>query len=143
MEPFKIALTQYGNKEIAGLLHNAEVVKYFKEIGQTWVKDDETAWCAAFVNWCLKKAGLQHTGSLAARSFLSYGVSTKKPLPGDLVVLWRITKNSSYGHVGFFVREKDDIIYILGGNQGDQVNISMYSKTQLLDYRVIPELKHA
>lgn len=135
MKPFEVALSEFGNKSITGIISNPDVLKYFKEIGQAWVKDDDTAWCAAFVNWCLVKTGRQQTNSLAARSFLKYGYSTKTPTLGDIVVLWRISPQSAYGHVGFYVRETKDTIYILGGNQSNQVNITPFTKSQLLDYR--------
>lgn len=138
MKPFEIALSQYGIWEWLGKDHNPQVLKYFKEIGHKWVKDDETAWCAAFVNWCLVKATKIQTGSLAARSFLKYGVSTKKPQLGDLVVFWRGSKDGAEGHVAFYIAETKSSVYVLGGNQNQQVNISAYSKTQVLDYRKIP-----
>lgn len=143
MQPFEYALKEYGNKELAGILHNPEVLKYSKETKMRWVKDDETAWCAIFIGWCLYKAGRQYTGQALARSYLKYGVETKKPELGDIVVLWRVSKNSAFGHVGFYIREKDDQIYILGGNQSDAVNITAYPKSQLLGFRKIPLLKHA
>jgi len=92
MKPWEIALTQYGIREIVGEKHNYGIINYFQYIGQEWVKDDEMAWCAAFVNWCLKQSGRQHTGSLLARSFLNYGTETKTPKFGDLVVFWRDAK---------------------------------------------------
>jgi uncharacterized protein (TIGR02594 family) len=138
MKPFEIALKEWGTKSISGVIHNPDVIKYFKEIGQSWVKDDETAWCAAFANWCLVKASRPQTRSLAARSFLTYGLSTKTPTLGDLVVLWRISPLGPFGHVGFYVKDTKDYVYILGGNQAGQVNIQGFPKTQLLDYRQIP-----
>jgi uncharacterized protein (TIGR02594 family) len=138
MNPLLIALNEYGTKEIKGILHNTEVLKYFKDIGQKQIKDDETAWCAAFVNWVLMKAHKMTTGSLMARSFLKYGIKTKTPEIGDVVVLWRISPTSPYGHVGFFIKETKDKIYILGGNQSDEVNITAFPKSQLLSYRKAP-----
>lgn len=140
MNPLEIALTQYGTWEWPGKQTNPRVLNYFKEIGQKWVKDDETAWCAAFANWCLVKAGKPQTGSLAARSFLKYGVSTKKPQLGDLAVFWRGTKTGAEGHVAFYISETPSFVYVLGGNQSDQVNIQKHSKATLLDYRQIPKV---
>lgn len=137
MKPFEYALKEYGVWEWIGSAANPAVLKYFKETGFEWVHDDETAWCAAFVNWCLKKAGRQYTNSLRARSFLDYGNSAMDPKLGDIVVLWRIYPSSPYGHVGFFISRDENYIYILGGNQGNQVNITKYPRTQLLDYREI------
>jgi uncharacterized protein (TIGR02594 family) len=130
-----IALLEYGNKEIPGSEHNPEVLKYFHEIGHGWVDNDELAWCSAFVNWCAMKAGYEYTKDLRARSWLSFGRSIENPILGSLVVLWRIRFDSPFGHVGFFIRETENYIYVLGGNQSNQVNISRYPKTQLLSYR--------
>jgi uncharacterized protein (TIGR02594 family) len=137
------ALKLYGTWEWAGNENNPIILNMFKEIGQSWVKDDETAWCAVFVNYCLKQAGLPQTGKIQARSFLTYGVSTKKPELGDIVVFWRERKDSPFGHVGFYISETPSYIYVLGGNQSDQVNIQRRAKTFVLDYRKIPEIKNA
>lgn len=133
--PFVYALQEWGTKAIAGAIHNPEVVQYFAAIGATWVKDDETAWCAAFVNWCLMKAGLKYSAALNARSFLTYGAATTTPVVGDIVVLWRISRDGPYGHVGFFVKETHDTVFLLAGNQSNAVNVTEYDKTYLLGYR--------
>ena len=138
---FDIACGEYGVKGIAGDKHNPRIVTYFRAPGFSWVKDDETAWCAAFVNWCFWKAGLKVPGTLAARSFLTVGKKTLVPKLGDLVVLWRVTKDSPYGHVGFFIKEEKDGIYILGGNQSNAVNIQLFPKSQVLEYRTYSDKK--
>ena len=129
------ALSQYGVAEIAGDVDNRKIVNYFKDIGHSWVKDDETAWCSAFVNWVALKEGYERSGKLNARSWLSVGQSVEVPEIGDIVVLWRSSKSSWMGHVGFFINQNDDYIYILGGNQNNQVNISKYPKERLLEFR--------
>jgi uncharacterized protein (TIGR02594 family) len=140
-KPFLIAIGEFGEKGILGAAHNAKIVSYFKESGFKWVNDDETAWCAAFVNWTLWKAGLKGTGSLAARSFLSYGQPTLTPRIGDIVVLWRISKDSAYGHVGYYFTEHKNSILILGGNQSNAVNVTAFPKSQLLGYRTFSDKK--
>jgi|TARA_R110000764_G_scaffold39017_1_gene86872 uncharacterized protein (TIGR02594 family) len=130
-----IALGQYGIKEIRGEAHNPEVIKYFNESGFDGEKlGDETAWCSAFVNWCAREAGLEHTGKLNARSWLTVGKVTTSPQPGDVVVLWRSSVDSWKGHVGFFIKETEDQVYMLGGNQGNQVQIAPYAKNRVLNY---------
>lgn len=131
------ALGEYGNTGVEGKMHNVQVTKYFEELGFTDIHDDETPWCAAFANWILRACNIKGTGSLAARSFLKLGVDTKQPRLGDLVVLWRIRPDSPYGHVGFFIKESDKLVWILGGNQNNSVNIMAYSKVQLLGYRKV------
>lgn len=135
MKTIEIALTQIGIKEITGRQHNPEVLKYFRDIGHAWVKDDETAWCSAFVNWVCMKAGLDRSKKLNARSWLSVGNVITKPRLGDVVIFWRESRTSWKGHVAFFIRETPNWIYVLGGNQNNQVKISAYPKHRLLEYR--------
>jgi uncharacterized protein (TIGR02594 family) len=131
------ALSQYDTREIVGKQDNPEVLKYFEILGFDGQKlKDETSWCAAFVNWVLASLELPNTGKLNARSFLELGQSVKDcPEPGDIVVLWRESLDSWKGHVGFYVRETDDKIYLLGGNQGNRVSIQPYNKSRLLDIK--------
>ena len=134
----EIALSQYGVAETPGSKSNPVVLDYFKEAGHAWVLDDTNyAWCSAFANWVAKKAGLPYTKQLLARSWLTVGQETKKPEIGDICVFWRNNINGAEGHVSFFIREDGDNIYCLGGNQSDQVNISIYPKSRLLCYRDI------
>ena len=135
MKHLEVALNEIGVKEIVGKKHNPEVLKYFTETGHEWVKDDETAWCSAFTNWVCKEAGLEHSGALNARSWLNIGCEVDTPQIGDVVVFWRGNPNGRQGHVAFFIRETKNYIYVLGGNQNNQVKISAYYKNRLLGYR--------
>lgn len=130
-----IALNEIGVKEIVGKEHNPRILDYFNEIGHSWVKDDETAWCSAFANYVCKKAGANFSGKLNARSWLNVGQKVSKPEKGDIAVFWRESPNSWKGHVAFFIRETRNWVYVLGGNQNNQVKISAYPKHRLLEYR--------
>jgi uncharacterized protein (TIGR02594 family) len=132
-----IALSQYGVTEIIGKEHNPIVLNYFKEIGHTWVTTDETAWCSAFINWVALKAKLQRSNKLTARSWLQVGTEIKEPKLNDVVVFWRHKKASWKGHIGLFISFSEDkkYIYILGGNQNNQVNIKKYPVYRLLGFR--------
>ena len=134
LDLLEIAFSYYGMKEIPGEKDNPEIVSMFRALGFSRVNDDETPWCACFVNYCLMMAAYPYTGKLNARSFLEWGKGTDMPDLGDIVVFSR-GKNPLLGHVAFFVREKDDLIYVLGGNQQNEVNISAYKKERLLSYR--------
>jgi len=131
----EIALAEYGTWEWRGKAHNPAVLKYFSEIGYDWIKDDETSWCSAFINWACKKAGLDYSGKLDARSWLKVGKEVKNPKVGDIVIFWRESKSSWKGHVGIFISKDRNYVNVLGGNQGNQVNISRYSKQRVLGYR--------
>lgn len=137
----EIALSEFGNAGIIGEVDNPEVLKYFHETGYTFIDHDETPWCAAFLNWVLKKCNIETKNKLNARSFLEIGQAIDSPSLGDIVVLWRIAKDGPYGHCGIFVRKVGNIIYVLGGNEDNTVKIKGYSADQLLGYRSILDRK--
>lgn len=123
-----------GVAEAEGTRNNPQVVKFFVESGHPGVTQDATAWCAAFVGAMLKRAGMPNTGSLAARSYLKYGVPVTEPEPGDIAVFSR--GNSTWeGHVAFYISETDTAVKVLGGNQSNKVSVASYQKSKLLGYR--------
>jgi uncharacterized protein (TIGR02594 family) len=134
---FKIALEEYGVQEIEGDNHEERILQYFREIGQSWVKNDETAWCSAFLNWCAKRGGYKYSGKLNARSWLEVGEETHDPSVGDICVFWRESPRSWKGHVGIFVKKVNNLIYVLGGNQNNMVCIKSYPSDRLIQYRRI------
>lgn len=135
MKHIELALSQVGVKEIVGLEHNPQILKYFDEIGHEWVDNDEMAWCSAFVNWICIKNNLPMSGKLNARSWLTIGESVTQPKVGDVVIFWRVSKTDWRGHVGFFISQRNGVIYTLGGNQSNQVCIRAYNENRLLEYR--------
>ncbi|MEQ8547632.1 MAG: TIGR02594 family protein [Cyclobacteriaceae bacterium] len=138
LELLDVAMSQYGIMEVRGIEDNKEITKYFDALGFDGSQlKDETAWCAAFANYCLKTACLPYSGKLNARSFLTVGLPTKHPIPGDLVVLWREDRQSWKGHVGFYVNHDERFVYLLGGNQSNMVNIAAYPINRLLEYRSV------
>jgi len=132
---FLKAMDFYGLKEIVGEEDNPQIVQFFQDIGHSWVKDDETAWCSCFINWLAKECGCQKSGRLDARSWLNIGRDIKYPALGDVVVFWRESKDSWKGHVGLFAGATDTVIHTLGGNQDNKVCIKPYPKSRLLSYR--------
>lgn len=100
-------------------------------------------WCAAFVNYCLHRAGYSHTGSAGANSFLKKRLwhfeARSKPEKGCIIVCG----GDSASHVAFLaehrglpenpkgdVRMRRGMGYsLLGGNQrGGRVSIQAYDK---------------
>lgn len=132
-----IGLSQIGVTEIKGADHNPDILQYFQDIGQSWVKDDETAWCSAFINWVAHHAHCERSKKLNARSWLGVGewVNNEKYLEGDICIFWRDSLRSWKGHVGMYIGESQESIYVLGGNQSNQVNIKPYPKSRLLAVR--------
>lgn len=141
LEILKIALSEYGTKEIPGEEHNPDVLKYSKETGQDWITTDEIPWCSNFVNWCSMKAGYEYTKKANARSWLNIGEEPFKPQTGDIVILKR-GNNPNSGHVGIFVNftKKGDKIRILGGNQSNEVNVTSFDVKEVLGFRRLRKL---
>lgn len=136
MEHMKLAFSYYGLKEIKGKADNAEITGFFDELGFDGKKmKDETAWCSAYANIVAKYSNLEYSGALNARSWLTIGEDVDFPEYGDVVVFWRESKESWKGHVAFYINDDADYVYVLGGNQGNQVCIKAYPKSRVLKYR--------
>lgn len=108
-------------------------------------------WCAAFVNYCLHRAGYSHTGMGSAKSFLHKDLWNckvlKEPRKGCVIVLHQLVmKNGkmedSY-HVGFLhdvgglpSNPKGNVgpipVTLLGGNQKDTVTVRTYDNRVLM-----------
>lgn len=97
--------------------------------------DDKASWCSSFVNWVLAQAGVSGTGSALARSWLTWGEPLQSAVPGCIAVLSRDDPNGWKGHVGFFLREDAENVYLLGGNQLDEVREHHYPRSSVLAYR--------
>lgn len=139
-----IALSQYGVTEIPGQAHNPVILDYFKEIGHQWVEDDETAWCSAFMNWVALKALCERSDSLVAQSWLKVGEVITCPRLGDLVIFWRESPTSWKGHVAIFICYSADgkYVYVLGGNQNNQVCIKAYPVNRIKGFRRLRPVTH-
>lgn len=126
-----------GMEEWPGAKHNPKILEMFDTVGHGTVKDDETAWCAAFVGSVLASLGLPHTGKLNARSYQTYGQSVRlqDARPGDIVVLWRGSPSSWQGHVAFLVRFEGNNVILRGGNQGNKVSDAAFPIDRIVAIR--------
>ena len=136
----KTALSQIGVIEIPGSEDNPQILKYFSEIGHTWVKSEDTAWCSAFMNWVALKSGYERSRELNARSWLDVGEEITDPEPGDVAILWRGSKDSWQGHVGLFCSKVNNNIWLLGGNQNNMVKVQAYPASRVLGYRRLKKI---
>lgn len=125
-----------GTKEEKGTTANPAIVKFASYTSLKAVSD-EIAWCSAFVNYVVETCGDKGTRSAAARSWLTWGRKLINPVPGCVVVLDRkCVDNPNAAHVTFYVGEgTPGFIRCIGGNQGDSVKVSNYSKSSVLGYR--------
>lgn len=130
----EIAERELGVTEKSGKATNARITEYFRVSGHKEITDDETAWCSAFVGFCMEKAGYRGTLSLAARSWLRWGKSCA-PRPGCIAIFKR-GKESWQGHVTFIKEILPNGRFLcLGGNQGNAVSERIYTKATLIDCR--------
>ncbi|MFC7396868.1 TIGR02594 family protein [Chelatococcus sp. GCM10030263] len=132
----KVARDSIGMREIPGPEHNATIVDWWKGMGAPF-RDDETAWCGAFLDHCLRAAGEEvvDTGQVA-RNWLKLPVTLDEPAVGSIAVLWRESPTSWKGHAGFLVgKDSDGNPLVLGGNQDDGVNVKAFPASQVLGYR--------
>lgn len=131
-EWLKIARKELGTAEIEGARDNARIVEYHQATSLK-ATEDETPWCASFVNWALNKAVIAGTGSAMARSFLHWGRALVAPRLGCIVVFAR--GKYPQGRVAFYLGREGNSIKVLGGNQGNRVSIANYPAAQVLGYR--------
>ncbi|MBA5864781.1 MAG: CHAP domain-containing protein [Nitrospira sp. CR1.1] len=120
---------------------NPLIVEFFSATNYR-AENDLTPWCAAFVNWCLKRSGRQTSGSPKSQSFLNenFFEQTKIPKIGDLAVFTcyeiNTTKSVGLGHVAFLAKlpnPTDTQIVCLGGNQTKEKNSRICQTPYALD----------
>ena len=130
------ARSYVGRREVPGKEHNPLIVGWWKALKQTF-RDDETAWCGAFVGGTLLEVGHPAVKNPAgARNWLKYGVPLPRPAVGAVVVFWRGSKSGWSGHVGYVAgRDQKGNLMVLGGNQGDMVSIKPFGYDRVLGYR--------
>jgi uncharacterized protein (TIGR02594 family) len=120
-----------GVAELPGRPSNPRIEEYFAwtTLGE---QPDSTAWCGAFVSFCLGMAGEvgMGRGSARAANWLGWGRPLARPRPGCVVVL-RPQAPGTSGHVGFWAGKRDGRITLLGGNQGNRVRRQDYAAAEL------------
>jgi uncharacterized protein (TIGR02594 family) len=127
------ARRHFGLSEKVGKGSNARILAWGQAIAD-WYRDDDTPWCGAFVHGQLA-ATLpdEHLppNALWARSWVDFGVPCKAAV-GAIVVF---SRGPTSGHVGFYAGERDDAIYVLGGNQSNAVTYAWVERKRLLATR--------
>jgi uncharacterized protein (TIGR02594 family) len=88
-------------------------------------------WCAIFANAALESSGVRGTRSPSSQSFRHDENFTvlDGPALGAIAVFWRLSKASGLGHVGFYCGERSNVVWTLGGNEGDMVQIEFMART--------------
>lgn len=131
---YDIARGELGVQEVAGPGSNPRIVEYLRSttLDSALASTDATAWCSAFANWCVERAGHAGTDSAWAKSWQHWGRALAKPSLGCVVVL---TRDVDRGHVGFFVSATATHVRLLGGNQANRVCEADFALERLIGYR--------
>lgn len=143
------ALAEVGVQEVDGKGANQRILDYLAttNLPTRMKSSDETAWCSAFVNWCMLRSGIRGTNLANARSWLAWGVPQIQPKRGSVVVFSRNSAGPTSGHVGFYMGEYEvtkgtmwwkkgtRVINVLGGNQQNRVCAAEYPADRLLAIR--------
>lgn len=120
---------ELGEHEISGSKANPKILAYFKS-AKFWGTDDsgkENAWCASFTAWVMEQHGYTPPkNSFRAKSWANFGTKVINPTYGAI----GIKSRTGGGHVAFVVGASQDgkSLYMLGGNQSDEVNIRQYDR---------------
>jgi uncharacterized protein (TIGR02594 family) len=132
-----VAYAEFGVREVPGAQHNPKILEYLNstDLAQKYpYLPDETDWCAAFVNWCIEKAGLPSMNSAVVQPWRSWGKAS--PLPPKRGAVTTFLWDDGWAHGSFFLGEIGNYVVCLGGNQSDAVWISVYHKKYVTSYRV-------
>jgi uncharacterized protein (TIGR02594 family) len=116
---------------------NQRIIGYLRTttLNERMANTDSTAWCSAFVNWVLIKAGKQGTNNALAASWLSWSGGTSIPPKFGAITVIRKngatsdkhTGSTTGNHVGFCVAIDAGSVRLLGGNQGSSVSYATFS----------------
>jgi uncharacterized protein (TIGR02594 family) len=157
-----IAIGEQGTKELPGLgENNPRIVEYISTFAYLKKTDylvtdpkshkkvssgfkmgdvDETAWCACFVAWSLRRAGQPTIGmSARARDWTNFGLRLDTPRLGAIAVVYKkhanaATTSSGY-HVAFYLGGPKHGPMLFGGNQGNKVCAKQFHGWLVKDYR--------
>ena len=128
-----------GLREVKGTKHNPAIVQMLDEMGKfsneskAWWKEDETPWCGLYVGYVMGKSGRFVVKEWYRAKEWANPLMTKLNAPayGSIAVLSR----QGGGHVGFVVgTDAQGNIMLLGGNQGDMVQISPFKPDRIDGY---------
>lgn len=128
----QIAIMEVGVQEWASG-DNPRILEYLKSCGISGnLLHDETAWCAAFVNWCVKSSGYQPRGSARVSDWWSWGRPVAATY-GAICILQPLTVDQAgSGHIGFLHAQDATNVWLLSGNSHNQVRIAAYPKAKLI-----------
>lgn len=140
MKWLEVARNLIGTKEVPGPANNPKIMGWGNALGARILgiayTADSVPWCGLFAAWCVHQAGFTPPKiAIRASEWAKFGDAlplNETPPIGAIAVF---TRNGG-GHVGFVVGiHRNGDLDILGGNQGDAVNIRRFPRTRLTAFR--------
>lgn len=128
----QIAISEVGVREWGASGDNPRILQYLQSCGISGnLLHDETAWCAAFVNWCVGQSGYQPRGSARVADWWTWGRPVQ-PTYGAICILQPlVVDQASSGHIGFLHAIDGNNVWLLSGNSQNQVRIAAYPSSKL------------
>jgi uncharacterized protein (TIGR02594 family) len=123
-----------GQRETLGPNDSPWIRSMLAKLGATWLLGQP--WCGGAVAKWVSDAGFKPVAKWwQARAWASWGQALAFPAHGCVVVFTR----TGGGHVGFVMGEDAaGNLLVLGGNQGDAVNVRAFPRARVLAYRWPP-----
>jgi len=126
-----------GINENRGPASNPLIMGWGKRLKISYA-NDEVPWCGLFVAHCIGSqlpAERLPINPLGARNWGRLGVECKVPQPGAVMVFWRKSTTSGFGHVAFYIGEDNNSYHVLGGNQSDTVSVTRMPRMRFITAR--------
>lgn len=136
MEPIWLSVARafVGVTEIPGASSNPVILRWASDIKAPAYTNDDTAWCAVFMNRLFLACQLPVAGSgwdlLRAKSFETWGQSC--PISLGAVLTFSRPEGA---HVALYTGERPDAYRVIGGNQSNSVNETWIAKNRLTSIR--------
>lgn len=132
-----VARALIGTRETPGPANNPKIMAWVPKLRAFLgiaFSGDSVPWCGLFVAHCVNAVGIAPVAiAVRASAWSAWGVRVT-PCVGAVLVFER----TGGGHVGFYVAEDAKAFHVLGGNQGDAVNITRIAKDRMVACRWPP-----
>lgn len=133
-----------GTRELPGAANNPIIMAWGNRLGARVLGiaygADSVPWCGLFAAWCVHQHGIVPPKiAIRAKAWAGWGdalsVTATRPPLGAIAVFTR----QGGGHVGFVVAvHRNGDLDILGGNQGNEVNVRRFARSRLTAVRWPP-----
>ncbi len=141
-----IARSLIGTTEVPGAANNPVIMSWGNRLGARVLGiaygADSVPWCGLFTAWCVHQAGITPPRiAIRAKAWATWGepiALLSGAMPNRLIPLGAIAvfERKGGGHVGFVDSvNADGSLNILGGNQGDAVNVRRFTRDRLIALR--------